>query len=50
MQDGLCLAAVDGGGKSLVLSEEELHGDALEKRDAQEESSIRRVSLTRSEC
>ena len=35
MQHGLFLAAADGGEKSLVLSEEELHGDALEKRDAQ---------------
>ena len=35
-QHGLFLAAADGGGKSLVLSEEGLHGDALEKRDAQE--------------
>ena len=35
---GLFLAAADGGGKSLVLSEEELPSDALEKRDTQEES------------
>jgi hypothetical protein len=36
VQHGLFLAAADGRGKSLVLSEEKLHGDALEKRDAQE--------------
>jgi hypothetical protein len=34
----LFLAAADGGEKSRVLSEEGLHGDALEKRDVQEES------------
>jgi len=35
---GLFLAAADGARKSLVLSEEELYGEALEKRDAQKGS------------
>jgi hypothetical protein len=38
LQYGLYLPAADAGGKSLVLSEEELQGDVLEKRAAQEES------------